>query len=78
MGCDIPEGSVATSLSLCRCSRVLWGPGHPCPGQEGGQRLHLPLVRVLLLPGPAGARGVGAQVLPVRRHLERDPAQLHR
>lgn len=73
-----PEGSVATSLSLCCCSRVLWGPRDPSPGQEGGPRLHLPLIRVLLVPGPAGARGLGAEVLPVRRHLERDPAQLHR
>lgn len=66
-------------MCLCApCSCVLRRPGHPRARQEGGPRLHLPLVRLLLLPGPAGAGGIRTEVLPVGRDVERDPAQLHR
>lgn len=51
-------------VSAC-CSGVLRRPRDTRARQERGQRLHVPLLRLLLLLSPTRAGGISAEVLPV-------------
>lgn len=59
-------------------SCFLWRPRDTCPGEEGGQRLHLPLLCLLLLLLSPRARGLQQEILSVWWHLEWHATLLHR
>lgn len=67
-----------SSLLLYLCSCFLWRPRDASSGEEGGPRIHLSvLCLLLLLPSPRPG-GLYQEILSIRRHLEWHTTLLHR
>lgn len=73
----IEAKNTPTQMSFV-CSCILWRSRDASPGQTGGQRVHLPVLCVLLMLPTADSGWLCSAILPIWRNLERDSAILYR